>query len=520
VSVTGWISRIARRLRDGAERGFSTVIVMGALLVGGLVVVAAFGATQPGIGLSGDDRDRKAAYAAAESGLAYYQFHLDQDVNYWADCKNVDPPSLTEPSPVNDRWVTGPDVRQWRSLPGAPGKYTIELLPATGDPGVCSATTMLDPATGTFRVRSTGVVGDEKRSIIATFRRRGFLDFIYFTEYETIPPLAYSTLALRESALVECVKTARDGRPEDKNSYCLPLQFANGDKINGPFHTNDEILVCNSPTFGRKAADRVEISAPLPRAFEAAQGCGATPNFLGTFVPSADPIALPPDNKELEGYAAAAYTFTGKTTIVLDGNTMTVTNQGVKKTLPLPANGVVYVKSEGCSPTYEYRQVYNAPVGCGEAWVSGSYSKSLTIGTDNDVVIDGNLTKPAGSDALLGLVATNFVRVYHPVMNPAGNCDMSTSSSLVNLTIHAAILALNQSFIVDNFYCGTHLEDLTIKGAVTQKFRGPVGLTTGQGYIKKYDYDDQLRHREPPYFIDPVEAAWRITRQNEQVPSR
>jgi hypothetical protein len=27
------------------------------------------------------------------------------------------------------------------------------------------------------------------------------------------------------------------------------------------------------------------------------------------------------------------------------------------------------------------------------------------------------------------------------------------------------------------------------------------------------------RHREPPFFLDPVQASWRISRQNEQVPA-
>jgi hypothetical protein len=33
-------------------------------------------------------------------------------------------------------------------------------------------------------------------------------------------------------------------------------------------------------------------------------------------------------------------------------------------------------------------------------------------------------------------------------------------------------------------------------------------------------HDDRLRYREPPYFLEPVAAAWRVVRQNEQVPAR
>ena len=55
---------------------------------------------------------------------------------------------------------------------------------------------------------------------------------------------------------------------------------------------------------------------------------------------------------------------------------------------------------------------------------------------------------------------------------------------------------------------------LTVTGAIAQKFRGPVGTSGGTGYIKDYAYDDRLRYREPPHFIDPVQAAWRMSRLN------
>ena len=47
---------------------------------------------------------------------------------------------------------------------------------------------------------------------------------------------------------------------------------------------------------------------------------------------------------------------------------------------------------------------------------------SLTIASENDIVINGNITTPVNSEgtpttnALLGLIANNFVRIYHPVV--------------------------------------------------------------------------------------------------------
>ncbi len=46
----------------------------------------------------------------------------------------------------------------------------------------------------------------------------------------------------------------------------------------------------------------------------------------------------------------------------------------------------------------------------------GSYSGQLTIAAENDIIINGNLidTSEVG---MLGLIANNFVRVYHPFEN-------------------------------------------------------------------------------------------------------
>jgi hypothetical protein len=94
-----------------------------------------------------------------------------------------------------------------------------------------------------------------------------------------------------------------------------------------------------------------------------------------------------------------------------------------------------------------------------------------------------------------------------------------------SIQIDAAILALNHSFINDNWYCGNPLGTLTLNGAIAQKFRGTVstfssGSTVATGYAKDYNYNRTLRYREPPFFIAPTESAWKIVRQNEQVPAR
>ena len=64
---------------------------------------------------------------------------------------------------------------------------------------------------------------------------------------------------------------------------------------------------------------------------------------------------------------------------------------------------------------------------------------------------------------MAGLVANNFIRVEHGVTTRSGSTSGSCGSAsnisgqtLSNVAIDAAILALNHSFIVDNYDCGEH----------------------------------------------------------------
>jgi hypothetical protein len=177
------------------------------------------------------------------------------------------------------------------------------------------------------------------------------------------------------------------------------------------------------------------------------------------------------------------------------------------------------VTCEGETPTAA--DYLNEPETCGNVYVSGTYGKSLTIAAENDVIImptqgatSPNITEVTGTDATLGLIANNFVRVAHRVVSP---CGTNQSPTFNNITIHAAILALQHSFIVDNYQCGARMGNLTVRGAIVQKYRGPVGTTPNTGYTKDYWYDDRFRYRSPPYFLTPVAASWDVVRQHEVV---
>jgi len=522
--LTTVLTRVRTRL--GAEEGFTLIAVMGALVVGTLFTIATLAVANNDQPVSRRDQDTKQAYSAAEAGIADYLAHLNRDNAYWAKCTGVPAPNA-----VNQAWNgTGGDPRTWRNLRNSASQYTIELLPANGATQCLSASaesTMINAAEGTFRIRSTGraAAGKRKRSVVATFRRRGFLDYLYFTNYETTDPAWYG-LTQNDAdvtwASTACPRYYRDGRASQTyaptGTRCTEIQFAPTDIVAGPLHTNDELLICGSPDFGRNTDDRIEASAP-PQGWRGSGNCsGNNPTFIGTWSPSSPILTLPPSGSSLRSVADPAYRLANRTTIVLNGNTMTINGT----TYAWPPNGVIYVSNGTCGAGYQPLDPYNDPVGCGDVYVRGNYSQSLTIASEKDVIVNGDITRN-GTDALLGLIANNFVRVYHPVQNRGSNNSCNNASGTMNnVRIDAAILSLQHSFTVDNYYCGNPLGDLTVNGVIAQQFRGPVGRGSGNskvnGYTKRYNYDDRLRFRSPPHFLDPIQSAWRIARQTEQTP--
>ena len=525
----------AIRKRIGAvhrlEDGYAMIAVMGAMVLVTGLVGAAVAATQTDLNQTTRDIDDKRAYSAAQAGIADYSFHLNNDNGYWARCTTV-----PNPNAVNQM---GSTTRK-RAVPGVTdASYAIELIPKTGQ-STCSTTnpvgTMLESSginTGSFRIRSTGFVGDAKASIVATFKRASLLDYVYFTQFETSDPVTYgysNPSSDLSDAYTQCSKFLREGRPSPSwgRDHCNQIVFVSSDDIEGPLHTNDALQICGTPTFGRNSSDVIEVSAPPPGWISRCGG-GDDPNFVGPFVTTAPVLTPPPTNGKLKSFAGpvnTTYHRSCQTRIVLEGNVMDVwvgTTQ-VSSNVAFPADGVFYVSngnsgcsSSPCTTSYSpFTATYPSSSQCGNVSVRGTYSGQLTIAAENDIIIEEDITRTGSG--VLGLVANNFVRVKHP-------CSFGSNQSGTpadNLRVDAAILAIQHSFIVDHYDCGDDLGELEVNGAISQKWRGPVGTNSGgsvnHGYYKDYNYDDRLRYQEPPNFLDPVQSAWHIQRETVDFP--
>ena len=539
------------RARD--ERGFTMLTVMMVMLVAGLFVAGAYAASDGDLPLGAESRDSKAAYAAAEAGVQYYAYHVALDPDYWSKCTTVPAPNPGEPNPVTTEWYgTGTDTRtgHWRKVPGATSTYAVELLaakdPTAGVPQpqctMGDQTSMLDPSTGMFRIRSTGKAGTATRSIVASFRRPSFLDFLYFTDFETWDPSVYTDASDQTAATTQC-----DDYHGSRAGWCQEITFPGNDQILGPFHSNDFVHFGNGTDVGRPGKnDKLESAQNSP-------SYDGSPAFAATWKSGQIKLPVPTSNAELKAVATAALTFTGRTKLRISGSTLSyVKRDGTSGSISLAGtNGVIYVKNASATACAGARSPQiadyadwpnnSALSGCGNAYISGTYNSSFTLTSDNDIILDttgsdatdSDLRRDPSSDAVAGLVASNFVRVGHHVTrstsqwnnNPETNCT-NVSPNVGDVTIDAAVLAVTHSFIVDNFGCGAPLGTVHIKGALAQKFRGRLagtGTASGgvtAGYLKDYQYDDRFRFRSPPYFLSPVVSAWHIVRQNEQVPAR
>jgi Tfp pilus assembly protein PilX len=401
---------ILRRLsRD--EQGFTMIIALIALIVGGLLAAAALVAATQDVTLTSTSINQQKAYSAALAGINRYKYQLSAEPNYWATC------------PEPEGTVTG----------AAAETYKVKTLPSTSwvakGNTKCKSGTQLsiietaDSASGTFRIESTGKISGSKcgaqeceRSIVATFTHPGYLNYVYLSNFEEADP---ETTGKSEA---ECELYHEEREEKGLGSTCISFPWIPADKIEGPFHTNDRADISGSPVFGRSGHnDAIEMNRGY---------YGGTPKFEGSGYTENGATLLPPEVSATELLTEAEDKFAGRTIITLEGNKMKVQSEGVTKTsVPFPSNGVIAVvnSSAGCAYKYKaletmYDTEATEATGCGDVYIKGTYSASLTVIAQNDVVIIGNLTTEGGEsggaptgNATLGLIAIEHARLYHPI---------------------------------------------------------------------------------------------------------
>lgn len=275
---------LARRLTPSghaADRGVALLIVIGVGMVMLILVATGMTIAMNGLRKTDTDQDWNGALDAAFAGVEEYQSRLATDATYYTYGDKTAPfsvltgstkltlPTGTAANPAFGLGVSG----TWATVPGsspvASFRYEIDNSDYT--------------ATGGIRIRSTGRVGQVTRSIVADLKQSGFIDYLYFTDYEVQDP--------DQTGLTQCATHIWEGR----SGSCTSIQFASGDVIAGPVHSNDTLTICGSTFKGK-----VTTSNPNTPVVITPNGCGTATYAVGTGPVYQPEITMPATNAQLK----------------------------------------------------------------------------------------------------------------------------------------------------------------------------------------------------------------------------
>lgn len=455
----------------------SVVFVIGMVTLLGFTV-AFLVQSQTTMGMRYTDNEK--SLHLAEAGINKYIWHLNKDSSYYK--KGSYEPGETEPGVVT---------------PYQDGFYYLEVEAPTTEVPVVT-------------IRATGWTGGSSTvmtTVEAQVHKKQFTQHLFVTGLEELP----------------------DGDE---------VWWITGDEVAGPLHTNGRIYIDGNPVFHGK----VTYSGAAPNIRS-----GSRPSFAYDEDPEGPvpQLAFPLSNTQIKTQAIRnGYYYSGRTSIYLNGDRLKVrTYQGSSwryyENLPLPPNGVIYVDGTTAnvsSPTTKFNRQ------AGNVFIAGRLDGRLTVAAANDIYIThrdptnatyGSATSTGGityadssftgndiTDDMLGLVAGHYVRILHknwPSFTTSGNAYTSNSNvAPQNITIHAAIFALDWAFEFEDYEDGGVRGVINMVGSITQKYRGAVGTfssRTGQrqsGYLKNYVFDPRMAYETPPHFLEPVNTGWEI----------
>lgn len=275
--------------------------------------------------------------------------------------------------------------------------------------------------------------------------------------------------------------------------------FWNQDHLNGPTHTNGHFNIAGNPIF----EGEVRSVDSYIRYFNNGTNINSPnlsnppydlPDFQSTVTLGSEAIKMPTQALSLRNASTATggLRLRGNSTVVLNSNsTMNVTNWDkgwFNRNMPLPTNGALFVNN-------------------GNLTISGTLKGRLTAGASGNINIPSSIVyandprvNPASTDTL-GLISETDVVI--------------DSGASTNLEIDASIMALNTSFMLEDWWRGGAKGTLTVFGGIIQNERGPVGTFNGStkvsGYSKNYSYDVRLLSFPPPFIPttgDYITLSW------------
>jgi Tfp pilus assembly protein PilX len=283
------VLRLARTLRS--DRGVALPVVVGLGLVMLILVAGGMSVATSGLQKTNTDEDWNGALAAAYAGVEEYQSRLANDSTYQKyGNKNAEfsaDSTLTLPTGANANpaFGIGPSGT-WATVSGSDGRSSFRYEVDNSD----------YQNKGILHLRSTGRVGDVTRSIVADLKQDGFIDYLYFTNYETLDPAYIGVTTLDSNNKNICERYAY-GSPARNSSSCGgEIQFGQFDTFGGSVRSNDRMTIC-----GTNFEGPVITSSTTNPSWVKPSGCSKNPTWgVGSGPTVQGVIDMPPTNTELK----------------------------------------------------------------------------------------------------------------------------------------------------------------------------------------------------------------------------
>jgi len=285
------------------------------------------------------DSNSENAMQAAYAGAADYQSRLTNDNSYWhygaaTPFTTGSTFTGTASNPAFGTTVGG----TWATVSGSGGAETYRY----------EVNNSKFASTGAVQLRVTGRSGNQTRSLVATVRGTGFIDYLYFTDYESSNP-ALTGETQNGNGSLSCLSVHMTDPSYSTSTACDPVQFRAGDVLAGPIRSNDEFTICGA-TFNQT----VQSTAPNGVYNKPSSTC-ANPTFGQASASSPQPahvgtLLLPQTNSNMAQAARSDINatpgclYTGPTSISFnsDGSMQVISPWSKATQISLNSDGVTY----------------------------------------------------------------------------------------------------------------------------------------------------------------------------------
>jgi len=311
-----------------------------------------------------------------------------------------------------------------------------------------------------YEVVTRGTVDGVAREVVSRVRRETFAQYIYFAN-----------------------------NPAD-------IWFTSGDSLNGRMHVNGEIKISGDPWFGGKVtstADHMVIHGGSNPTFEAGYELGVSEMDLPSVGDLSQTVVQQARNggvyeRKLRGWSARYEVRLG----MAEGY-LSYRSYERRGWWGYHYSDWNHVRIEDTNGVFVFVD---------EVHIEGTLDGQATVASGEDMYITDNIlyedSTPGqgpnpGADDLLGLISLENIIVADNAAN-RNDCE-----------IHAHMMALDESFTVENYQWGDPRGDLTVYGGFAQDRMGPIGTFhhgygISTGYNKDYHFDRNMTTQSPPSY--------------------